>query len=357
MDENKQTTLSDMEIDAVGEISNISMGAAATAISTMLDAQVLITTPKVSLKKIETIDYSELEPAIAVKITYVEGLTGSNAMVFKQRDMQLILNQLMGITDPIDDKVEFEFDELSISAACEVMNQMMGASATALSELLDRPVNISPPTSVPIGGENTFQKIVGIEEDSEVVATTFNLTIEGIMESEFVSVMTWDLAKLIVGKFIDKKGEKTIEESPVAPQIQEPVKQVEQVQYVQPVQQPIAPPQPPVNVKQAQFPQFGTNVVAEPSEEFSNNNMNLLMNVPLNVSIEIGKTRKKIKEILDFTNGSIIELDKQAGAPVDIVVNGQLIAKGDVVVIDDNFGVRVTEILDAKSILNTIGYK
>ncbi len=80
------------------------------------------------------------------------------------------------------------------------------------------------------------------------------------------------------------------------------------------------------------------------------------MGVPLNVTVEIGSCVRKVKEILEFTQGTIIELERQAGAPVDIIVNGNLIAKGDVVVIDDNFAVRITEIIKSK-FLDSLGGK
>ena len=121
---------SSYEIDAVGEILNISMGSAATAVSELLNAKVWITTPQVSVVKAADLNYDRLEPAICVKIVYVSGISGQNMMVLKQDDVQLILNQLMG--NPLVVSPDFEFDEMNISAVSEVMNQMMGASATCL---------------------------------------------------------------------------------------------------------------------------------------------------------------------------------------------------------------------------------
>ena len=193
-------TLSAMEIDAIGEVLNISMGSAATAVSTMLDKMVNITTPRVSVEQLGLIEYSALEPALVVKITYTEGLEGTNVMVFRQRDIQLILNQLMGVDDPPSDN--FEFDDLSMSAACEVMNQMMGASATALSEFLGRPVNISTPTARVMSKEYTFVNAIGMPEDAKIVSVQFNMDIQDVMTTEFVSAMHCDLARSIVGAFL-----------------------------------------------------------------------------------------------------------------------------------------------------------
>ena len=150
-------TMNSLEIDTIGEILNISMGSAATAISTMLDRQVVISTPTVVMRKFNALDYAALEPAMLVKISYVEGISGSNVMIFRQKDMQIILNLLMGNDDPPSD--DFTFDELSMSAACEVMNQMMGASATALSEFLGRPINISTPEAMVVGPDNDLSLI------------------------------------------------------------------------------------------------------------------------------------------------------------------------------------------------------
>ncbi|MEG1943258.1 MAG: chemotaxis protein CheC, partial [Angelakisella sp.] len=153
LQEGAKLVLTPMEIDAIGEVLNISMGSAATAVSSMLDKQVIITTPKVSVENVNNIDYTKLEPALVVKITYTEGISGSNVMVFSQKDMQLILNQLMGVDDPISDN--FVFDDLSMSAACEIMNQMMGASATALSSFLGKSINISTPTATVMSNNQT----------------------------------------------------------------------------------------------------------------------------------------------------------------------------------------------------------
>lgn len=416
--------LTTMEIDAIGEVLNISMGSAATAISTMLDKQVSITTPQVTVESLESIDCGSLEPAIIVKIMYTQGIAGSNVMVFRQRDMQLILNSLMGIDDPPSD--DFVFDELSMSAACEVMNQMMGASATALSEFLGRSINISTPTAIIMDEQNTFIDAVGVPPQESIVAVLFTLNIAGVINSEFVSVLSCDLAKVIINQFMDKDRAKDKEraaakasipaqataapsaphpqqarQQPAMPQQQQAPQQQavpQQAQFAQqpgmpaqtpyqqmppigqqyqpyPQQMPGYPPmypygyqqqqQPylmydpnqlgqeqPVNVKPVQFPEFSP--LSATGEPVMSGNMNLIMNVPLSVSIEIGKTKKKIKDIMAFTQGTVIELEKQAGAPIDIVVNGQLLAHGDVVVIDDNFGVRITEIVGTKELLNSL---
>ena len=384
------------EIDAVGEILNISMGSAATAVSELLNAKVWITTPKVNVVKVGDLNYDNLEPAICVKIVYVEGITGLNMMVLRQNDVQLILNQLLG--NPLVIDPDFQFDELNISAVSEVMNQMMGASATALSDLLGTKVDISVP--MPYIIESTrFGDLCEMDENETVVAVTFNLTVDGVMESEFMSVLSLPLAKTLSGKMMDKFSADAEESSAAAaastpapaaaaataaqPQMQpqaapvqgmpmqgSPMQAGQQVLMggEMPMQQPMYqmppqgaygypnqyaaygayPPPAPVNVQNAQLHQFDAMDFGIPADQ--KDNLKLLMGVPLEISVEIGTAKRKVKDILEFTQGTIIELERQAGAPVDIVVNGNLIARGDVVVIDDNFAVRITEIVKSNFI-------
>lgn len=379
----------DIQKDAIGEILNISMGSAATAVSELLSAKVWITTPRVEVKSAKEMEYHRLEPAVCVKIQYIKGLSGTNMMVWKQDDVQLILNQLMG--QPLVVSPDFEFDELNISAVSEVMNQMMGASATALSNFLGFTVDISTPKPIIMDEVSSNFDVTEFEPSDTVVSVTFDLTIDGVIKSEFASVMSADLAKTIADKMlgVGLEEEAPKEEaapaaapaptatpapapapaptapSPMpAPEAAAPANMGEQPGYPYPYPpQPYPYPYPapqgaygyqaapaptPINIQNAQFQTF-----AEPSVQLTGeqkDNLNLLMDVPLQISVEIGSTRRKVKDILEFSQGSIIELERQAGAPVDIVVNGNLIAKGDVVVIDDNFAVRITEIIKSKLI-------
>lgn len=443
MDNNQQIALSSMELDTIGEILNISMGSAATAVSSMLDKQVIISTPNVSQKKFDSMDYVKMEPAMLVTISYVEGISGTNVMVFRQKDMQVILNLLMGNEDPPTD--DFEFDELSMSAACEVMNQMMGSSATALSEFLGMTVNISTPEAKIVESDDAYHEAIAVQEGDDIVAVTFKLDITDVMSTDFASVMPCSLAQNIVSRVLNQTEEQidaipagsanpaptpapvqpepqpaaapaapaaqpapapqpqpaaapaapamqpapapaqgmppqTPEAAPAAPQMAAPgypgmpqqypgmppqydPNQAAQMGwyggYMPPYppygypQQPAAPEahQPaPVNVKSTQFPTFTPQV----SPNAGGSNMDLLLGVNLDVSVEIGKTKRKIKDIVEFGQGTVIELNKQAGAPVDIMVNGRLLAHGDVVVIDDNFGVRITEIVGTKELMESL---
>ena len=308
-------------------------------------------------------------------------------MVLRQDDVQLILNQLMGM--PLVVSKDFEFDELNISAVSEVMNQMMGASATALSDFLGVSIDISTPTPY-ILDKTSLSEVQEFNSDDEVVAINFDLTIDGVIKSEFKSIMSVELAKYIAGKMLGEKLGNTADAAPqpapAAPQpapAQQPVQTPPPVQQqTPPMQQPMMQPgmmpgqgmmpnpamgygypsqygygyppqygyaQPqPMNVQNVQLGSFDPPEINLTGEQ--KDNLQLLMGVPLEITVEIGSAKRKVKDILEFTQGTIIELERQAGAPVDVVVNGNLIAKGDVVVIDDNFAVRITEIIKSKFI-------
>ena len=353
-----------------------------------------------------------------VNIKYTQVISGQNVLVLKQNDVQLILNQLMGL--PLEISEDFQFDELNISAVCEVMNQMMGASATALSEIIETAVDISTPEAmVQSGDENIGAEVYELAGDKYVCTVKFDLTIDGVINSEFISVLTIDLAKDMAAKMMagydnvmndveaaapapaapapapaaPAGGGGTMSQAEIeammgggaaapapaapaaamgaapqqmpqmapggmpmgmpggAPQGYDPnMAAMQQPMYGYPPQG-MYPPQgyamPMMNVQPAQFQSFESYNNANLNKD-QNDNLKLLMNVPLNVTVEIGSAVKKVKEILDFSQGTIIELERQAGAPVDIIVNGNLVAKGDVVVIDDNFAVRITEIVKSK---------
>ena len=408
----KQNIFSPMEIDAIGEIMNISLGSSATAVSNMLDHRVDITTPSVSVVPIEEFTLGELEPAIGIEIKYVSGLEGSNIMLLKRHDVKTIVEILMG-TEISDE--EFEFNDLTISAVCEVMNQMMGAASTALSDFLGRSVNISTPQSFTLDDLDQFEREHFQYDSGMVVVAKFMLSIENVLKSEFVNVMSVDLAReLIAGFGVDLsdgegKGAKSEEEvkpepstggaklsqeeierlmsggapsapppassgsgklsqeeierlmsggAPSAPPPASSAAQAAPPRQPEPQQSSARPyeaagqymPAPPayageprvINTKPVQLPPLD---VADKIGQEQAQNLELIMSVPLEVSVEIGRTRRKVEDILTFSKGSLVVLDKLAGDQVDLFVNGLCVARGDVVVIDDNFGIRITEVL------------
>lgn len=465
------TSFNEMEIDAIGEIMNISLGASATAISTLLGTKVNITTPVVQVKNKENFEFRELEPAIGVEIAYVQGIDGRNIMMFSRNDVRIIVSMMMGSEIPED---EFVMDEINASAIREAMNQMMGASATALSEFLGTTVDISTPISYEITDGAAF-KDKYFEGDEENVVIRFTLEIEDNLKSEFLNIMSVDLVKKLLKPFTAQFGMGEEEEDEVvasseeavSPQVEESAPEAPAAEAAEapaaeeapmpaksgpidqatadallasllaeqngegsseaapapaaepaaapepvaaapapapvaepaaPAPQPVAAPQPapaqmapqmmsmpqgvayqdPLTLQllnqmqQSQTQmlelirdiQGGKNKEAKSSEpslikplnsrEFENeggeagenpDNREMLMKVPLEISVEIGRTRKLVKDILDFTQGSLVVLDKMAGEQADLYVNGECIAKGDIVVVEENFGIRITEIL------------
>ena len=422
----EQNEFNAMELDAIGEVMNISLGSSATAVSNLLDHRVDITTPSVSVVPVEEFSLGDLEPAIAVEIKYVSGLEGSNIMLLKRSDVKVIVDILMGTEMPEE---EFELNDLTISAVCEVMNQMMGAASTALSDFLGRPVNISTPQSYTLDDLQSFKDAHFQENKGLLVVVRFMLKIEDILNSEFVNVMSVDLAReLLLGFGMDvgalgdagtqpesqpaapapepapaeqssggKMSQEEIErlmggmsqpaaaqpaapppvqqQAPVQPQYA-PVQQAPvQPQYAPVQQAPVQPQYAPVQqmpvqpqyiqapVMQPQYQmeskvinarpvQLPTLDVAKEIGEEQAENLELIMSVPLEVSVEIGRTRRKVEDILTFSKGSLVVLDKLAGDQVDLFVNGLCVARGDVVVVDDNFGVRITEVLKQPKLLD-----
>ncbi len=423
-----ESIFSPVVIDAIGEIMNISLGSSATAVSNMLDHRVDITTPVVQVVNAEEFVLGEVDPAVGVEIKYVTGLDGRNIMMLKRSDVKAIVDILLGSETPDE---EFVLDELSISCVCEVMNQMMGAAATAMSDFLGMVVNISTPESFEMDDLDQVRREHFPVERGPVVVVQFKLYIEGILESEFMNVISVELARDMLKGFgieVDlnasaadaaaapaapapepaaDSGKKMSQEeieallsggaaaAPAAPApapaqpapapAPQPAAAPAQGQAPAPGQVPPGyppypypypapeqggypyPPYPPYMYAPAPQPAPAPApaepkvIKAQPArmqelgEEARLNqeqkqNLDLIMSVSLEVAVEIGRTRRKIQDIIAFSKGSLVVLDKLAGDQVDLLVNGQCIARGDVVVIDDNFGIRITEILDKPDI-------
>lgn len=375
--------LTELEQDALGEIGNITFGSAATALSTLLGLKVDITTPKVSIISRTQFDEAFPKPHVAVHVNYVDGFEGINSLVIKKRDAQVIADLMLGGEgNPVDE----ELNEIHISAVQEAMNQMMGSSATSMSTIFNRFVNISPP-GIDILNMESGEGVSNLPEDETLIQVSFRLLIGDLIDSNLMQLLPVHFAKEMVEMLIGGAQESTAsapvastpepapaavpaapEQPPVQqqvpPQAQQPPAQdyngygqapmgmpqgmPPQQPYGMPPQQPYGVPQHyggvpnrNVNVQPVQFANLQNGAFGQVDE----NNLNLLMDIPLKVTVELGRTQKQIKDILELSQGSIVELDKLAGEPVDILVNNKLIAKGEVVVIDENFGVRVIDIV------------
>lgn len=352
-------TLTDAERDAVGEIANINMGTAATTLSTLLNNKVTITTPKVSYVTINEISAQYDKPCVFIHISYIDGISGNNVLILKEHDVKVITDLMMGGDGS---NTEGELTELHLSAISEAMNQMMGSAATSLSSMLDKKVDISPPTASVVDLNDSIDDVtVSSFLSDELVQVSFTMQIGDLVDSQIMQLYPFDFARDLYQKFIGDAGLGQEEAQPgpapaAQPQStpdpmagvnmnsaarampQQPQMQPDMAQQV--MQQPYMMPAPNVNVQPAQFQPFNAGVSPLMQQE----NIDLIMDVPLEVTVELGRSNKSIKEILDFSPGTIIELNKLAGEPVDVLVNGKFVAKGEVVVIEENFGIRITEI-------------
>lgn len=362
--------LSTQEIDALGEIGNISMGTSATTLFTLLSQKVTITTPNVSLTSWSDLSKSYSSQYVAVKVEYTDGLIGSNLLILKQDDVKIITDLMMGGEGVI---AEGELTDLHLSAISEAMNQMIGSSATSMSSMFSKRIDISPPKAfvVSFGNGDPFGEF---EMNDVLVKIAFKMVVGTLIDSEIMQLLPMKFAKELVNSLLNSEKAKAAPEPemPAAPQpqaqpvmqqpvmqqpvIQQPVMQqpvmqqpmMQQPMMQQPMQgygydmgyQDMQRPRNSVSVQPVQFQAFDDGLSASEKK-----NISLIMDLPLQVTVELGRTQKLIRDILEFGSGSIIELDKLAGEPVDILVNGKAIAKGEVVVIDESFGVRITDII------------
>ena len=385
-----EETLTDEQKDAIGEISNISMGTAATTLSTLLNQTVNITTPKVTYMNWQELADSYDKPCVFLQISYTSGLDGNNVLVLKERDVKIITDLMMGGPGNVSDE---PIGELHLSAIGEAMNQMMGSAATSMSSMLGKKIDISPPIANLVDLNDNNKKDIPEFLQKRFVKVSFRMTIGTLIDSEIMQLYPFDFARHLYETFMHdavsgmttstKEAQPEQQASEPAPQpqpVQQPAPQPQPVQqptpqpqqmagavppqgyamppqgYAMPPQGYAMPPQgyamPPqgyampsqnyenVNVQPASFQPF-TGGNALPGHE----NIDLIMDVPLEVTVELGRTTKSIKEILEFAPGTIVELNKIAGEPIDVLVNGKYVAKGEVVVIEESFGVKITEIV------------
>lgn len=355
--------LTDIEKDAIGEIANISMGTSATTLYSLVNRKVNITTPTVSIANWKNFIDEQEKPCVFIQIKYTEGLDGANILIMRERDVKVITDLMMGGDGS---NIDGELGELHLSAISEAMNQMMGSSATSLSSMLGRMIDISPPEASLVNIlENKNGADIAPFLGGDFVKIEFRMQIEDLVDSTIMQLYPIDFAKSLYKIFMEQQMGTS-----AAPAQPDPAPQPQSVSAPQPQSDPAPQPQPQpyvppkaempqmqqampqmqmqmpqmqqANIQPAQFQAFNTQM---PQQMASQENIGLIMDVPLEVTVELGRTKKSIAEILDFTPGTIIELDKIAGEPIDVLVNGKFVAKGEVVVIEESFGIRVTEII------------
>ena len=367
-----ESLLTDVEKDAIGEVANISMGSSATTLYSLVNRKVNITTPVVTLANWNTVLGDYEKPCVFIQIKYTQGLDGTNILVLKEHDVKVITDLMMGGDGTNTDG---ELGEMHLSAISEAMNQMMGSASTSLSTMLGKLIDISPP-------EASLLDLTAYHDGKDIspflggtfVKIAFRMQVDDLVDSTIMQLYPIEFAKTIVETFMNHQQEESAANQsaaqpaqPQAPATQPPAAagqpMMGQPMAGQPMMNPMygaapmmgmqgaqpamftppqaATPQQNVNIQPAQFQTFGGNFNPTVSQE----NIGLIMDVPLEVTVELGRTTKSIAEILDFAPGTIIELDRIAGEPIDVLVNGKFVAKGEVVVIEESFGIRVTEII------------
>ena len=375
--------LTESEKDAIGEIANISMGTAATTLSSLLNQKVNITTPTVEVSTWDELSVKYDRPCVMLQISYKEGIDGNNVLILKERDVKIITDLMMGGTGQVDD--DEPLSELHLSAIGEAMNQMMGSAATSMSSMFNRKIDISPPIANMVETYSDSTDDLPPFLKGQFVMVAFKMQIGDLIDSEIMQLYPIEFAKELLNLFtpeLNGSSSANVESQPAQP---EPVPQP--TPAPQPAPAPAAPqpdmsaqapqgmpygypqmgmpygyppmqgqpmaygyppmqgqsavPQQDVNVAPAAFQPFAGDVNALSQKE----NIDLIMDVPLDVTVELGRTKKSIKDILEFAPGTIVELNKIAGEAIDVLVNGKYVAKGEVVVIEESFGVRITEII------------
>ncbi|MBQ6446285.1 MAG: flagellar motor switch phosphatase FliY [Bacillus sp. (in: Bacteria)] len=374
--------LSDIEKDTLGEIGNISFGSSATALSTLLNQKVDITTPTVSVISKNMLSEEFPHPYVAIRVNYTEGFSGMNLLVIEQADAAVIADLMLG-GDGLNADKEM-LGEIQLSAVQEAMNQMMGSAATSMSTIFSKKVDISPP-SIDILDFNQGEGTESIPDEDIFAKISFRIKIGELIDSNIMQLLQLSFAKKLVEGLLNPDiGEEEVSNIPEVDynsvyEPKEPMQESRSTNNYQQASNEMANNHvnthtnnsissnvnhqqqhfglghhttqgPPPNVQPAGFSNFDT----APQTVTETKNLDMLLDIPLQVTVELGRTKRSVKEILELSSGSIIELDKLAGEPVDILVNNRLVAQGEVVVIDENFGVRVTDIVSQKDRLKNL---
>lgn len=346
--------LSEMERDAIGEIGNISFGSSATALSTLLNQKVDITTPSVTVIPKSKISDAFPEPYVAIEVNYTEGFSGSNLLVVEQNDAAIIADLMIGGDGKGADP---SLGEIHLSAVQEAMNQMMGSAATSMSTVFSKKIDISPPR-VELLDVTEKKGTDRIPDDEMLVKVSFNLKVGELIDSSIMQLYPLTFAEDLISSLMNTGNAE--EETTPQPDVtyEQPKEPVTPEPRIEPQQQQQQPPKrqgtpkkaAPVQVSPVEFSAFDPNEASQAPIH----NLDMLLDIPLSITVELGRTKRSVKEILELSAGSIIELDKLAGEPVDILVNQRIVAKGEVVVIEENFGVRVTDILSQAERINNL---
>lgn len=336
-----ETGLRDTDKDVIGEVGNITMSTAATTLSSVINRRVSITTPRVSYINFQEIIEECDIPKIVSRIGFKEGLKGNNLLMMNVRDSAIIADLMMGGDGS---KANEQLTELELSAVSEAMNQMIGSASTSMAQMLGKSIDILPPIVEVWDNKETIDYKQFIKEDY-ICKISFHLSVEGLIESDIMQLYTLDTVKEIVGIMMGEPAKPA--EPQAAPQPKEEV-------YVNRSEEQ----RTPQREEQRQRPAYEEEVevqkpvfapLKDTSEPTQKRNLDLIMDVPLEFSVVLGKTKKSIQDVLALGAGSVVELNKLADEPLEVYVNGKLIAHGEVVVINENFGIRITQIMSKEA--------
>lgn len=347
-DENSNSILTPEEVDALGEIGNISMGTSATTLFAILNHKVTITTPKVSVMTWDELEKQYPLPYVAVEVKYTKGFEGTNLLILKEDDVKTITDLMMGGDGQ---NISGEITELHLSAIGEVMNQMIGSSSTSLSSIFNKSINISPPKAFLMRFKDSNP--MNYDFSDLIVRVAFKMEVEGILDSQIMQLIPIDFAKKMVKELLNPlpdNSERSVDKEEISDKSRIVDKSAGQDDLLQSKDfEDHRIEKDHVEVQPIQFEQFD-----DTNDKGSKENIDLIMDVPLEITVELGRTKRLIKDILEFGPGTVVELDRLAGEPVDVIVNGKFIAKAEVVVIDESFGVRITDIVSPSKRLKKI---
>lgn len=323
-------TLDQTQVDIIGEIGNISMSQAATTLSSILNHRVTITTPVVSCLKFQEIIDESVVPKVVTTIKFKKGLAGSNLLMMNEKDAIIIADLMMDGNGDAEGK---EFTDLELSAVGEAMNQMMGSAATAMATMLERIVDIFPP-DVEVWKDQEHTNYDKISGDTTVCKIAFQMTVDDLIQSEIMQIFTLETVRNISKIVLADEGE-------VIQDRQLPAAKEEMTAPIQPTASQDT--EGKIGIQKPEFQEL-----THAGSLKTPRNLDLIMDVPLQFSVMLGESKKTIKDILSLGTGSVVELNKMTDEPLEIYVNGKLIAEGEVVVINESFGIRITNILSKK---------
>ncbi len=348
----QETFLSEEEKDAIGEIGNISMGTAATTLFTLLGQKVTITTPRVFETNLTTLSEDFIDPCVLINIKYRYGIQGSNILILKELDVKIITDLMMGGDGS---NTSSDLSDLHLSAISEAMNQMIGSASTSLSEMLGDKIDISPPEAFYESITNIDLGMFEIDVNEPLVKIAFKMTVGDLIDSEIMQVIPVRFAKQMVSSLMRQSMQQleSVVETPAPAPAASASKPTPAQSAPAPASAHSAPPQGNYSTDVHQPRQNPVNAMPLAFESFDETpttvvyatDIDLIKDVPMEITVELGRASKRISEILDFGIGSVVELDKLVGESLDVLANGKIIAKGEVVVVDENYGIRITEIL------------